>query len=184
LGLQPDDPFPLDRQWICAINKLVNQVNHDLQDWRSQKAHILGVVSAFTELIKPLSNCPGLSESQQIDFIERIDGPDLPPNDIYILEGDPFILLRNIDTRSGLARGRYCHAVQMRNRTAVPQFDDDETQVLTRIPMGKQSNGMKFVRWQLSLRLLFAGTVNKSQGMAFQRVVIDSRTKFWEHGQL
>jgi hypothetical protein len=23
-GLQPDDPFPLNRQWICATNKLVN----------------------------------------------------------------------------------------------------------------------------------------------------------------
>jgi hypothetical protein len=110
-GLQPDDPFPLDGQWFCATNKLVNQVNHDLQDWRNQKAHILGVVSVFTQLIKPSSNCPGLSESQQIDFIERIDSPDLAPNDIHILEGDPFILLRNIDTRCGLGKGRRCRAV-------------------------------------------------------------------------
>jgi hypothetical protein len=124
----------------------VNQVNHDLQDWRSQKADILGVVSAFTQRIKPLSICLVLSESQQIDFIERIDSPDLPPNDIHILEGDPFILLRNIDTRSGLAKGRRCRAGQMRNRTVVLQFDDDETRALTKIPMEKQSNGMKFVR--------------------------------------
>jgi hypothetical protein len=139
-GLQPDDPFPLDRQWIYAINKLANQINHDLQDWRSPKARILGVVSAFTQLIKPLSNCPGLSESQQIDFIERIDRPDLPPNDIHILKGDPFILLRIIDTCSGLAKGRRFQAVQMRNRTVVLQFDDDETRALTRIPW--ESNQM------------------------------------------
>jgi hypothetical protein len=105
-GLQPDNPFPLNRQWNCVNNKLVNQVNHDLQEWRSQKAHILGVVSAFAELIKHSSNCSGLSESHQIDFIERIDSPDLPPNDIHILEGDPFILPGNIDSRSGLAKGR------------------------------------------------------------------------------
>jgi hypothetical protein len=108
----------------------VNQVNHDLQDWRSQKAHILDIVSAFTQLINPLSNCPGLSETQQIDFIERIDGSDLPANDIHILEGDPFILLQNIDTRSGLAKGRRCRAAQMKNRTVVLQFDDDETRGL------------------------------------------------------
>jgi hypothetical protein len=28
----------------------------------------------------------GLSEAQQIDFIEKIDTPDQPPNDIHILE--------------------------------------------------------------------------------------------------
>jgi hypothetical protein len=45
-------------------------------------------VPAFAELMKPLSNCPGTSESQQLDFIESIDTPDLPENDIQILEGD------------------------------------------------------------------------------------------------
>jgi hypothetical protein len=39
--------------------------------------------------MKSLSNCPGLSEAHQIDFIEKIDAPDLPPNDVYIPERDP-----------------------------------------------------------------------------------------------
>jgi hypothetical protein len=51
-------------------------------------------MSAFTQLIKPLFNCPGLSESQQIDFIEKIDIPDLRPNEIHILEGDPYICFK------------------------------------------------------------------------------------------
>jgi hypothetical protein len=116
-SLRPHNPFPLDRQWICATNKLANHVNCDLQQWRSQGAQLLGVVSAFTKLIKPLSNCPGFSESQQLDFVERIDITDLPPNDIHIVEGDPFIFLRNIDTRSGLAKGRClpCHTNQKSN---------------------------------------------------------------------
>jgi hypothetical protein len=59
-------------------------------------------MSAFTQLIKPLSNFSGLSEAQHIDFIEKIDTSDLPSNDIPILEGDPFVLIRNIDARSGL----------------------------------------------------------------------------------
>jgi hypothetical protein len=71
----------------------------------------------------------------------------------------------------------------MRNRTVVLQFDDGDTRALTRIPMEKQSNGMKFVRWQLPLRLLFAGTVHRSQGMTLQRAVIDCRTQFWKHDQ-
>jgi hypothetical protein len=157
---------------------------HDLQEWRSEEARSLGVVFALTELIKPLSNCLGLSEAQQNDFIEKIDTPDLPPNDIHISLGDPFILLRNIDIRSGLAKGRRCRAVQMENRTVFFQFGDNETPTLTRIHMEKSLNGMKFLRCQLSLRLIFAGAVHRSQGMTLQRAAIDCRTKFWEHGQL
>jgi hypothetical protein len=114
-GIKPCDPFPLDRQWICASNELLNEVNHELQPWRSEEPLFLGVVYAFTDLIKLLSNCPGLSEAQQIDFIKSTETPDLGPNKIHILEGDPFILLRNIDKRSGLAKGRHCRALELGN---------------------------------------------------------------------
>jgi hypothetical protein len=76
-GLESHDPFPLDRQWIYATNKLVNQINHHLQQRMTQEARSFGIISAFTQLMKLLSNCPGLSEAQQIDFIEKIDTPDL-----------------------------------------------------------------------------------------------------------
>jgi type 1 fimbria pilin len=114
--------FPLDRQWTCVTNKLVNQINHHLQQWRTQEARSFGVISASTQFIKPLSKCPGLSEAQQINFIETVDTVDLPSNDILSLGGDPFVLIRNIDTRSGLLKGRRCCVIQIKNRTVVFQF--------------------------------------------------------------
>jgi hypothetical protein len=39
-------------------------------------------MSACIDFVKPLSNCFGLTEYQQINLIERIDTPDLPPNGI------------------------------------------------------------------------------------------------------
>jgi hypothetical protein len=101
----------------------VNRVSHDLQEWTSQEAQSLGVVFALTELIKPLSNCPGLSEAQQLEFIEMIDASDLPPSDRHTFEGDRFILLLNADTWPGLIKGRRCCALHMKNRTVVFQFD-------------------------------------------------------------
>jgi hypothetical protein len=86
-----------------------------------------------------------LSEAQQIDFIEKIDPPDLSLTDIPILEGDPFVLTRNIDTQSGLVQGRCCRAIQIKNQIMVFQFEDGETRALTRILMEKTSNGMKFI---------------------------------------
>jgi hypothetical protein len=111
----------------------VNRVSHDLQEWGSQEAQLLGVVFALTELIQPLSNCPRLSEAQQLEFIKMIGTSDLPPNDIHTFEDDRFILLLNTDTRPGLAKGRRCRALQMKNRTVFFQFDDDEPRTLTRI---------------------------------------------------
>jgi hypothetical protein len=113
-GLELRDPFPLDHQWICAANKLVNQINHHLQQWRNQEARSFGIISAFTQLIKPLSNGLGLSETQQIDFIEKMNTLNLPSSDIPILERDPFVLIRNIDTRSALINVRRCRAIQIK----------------------------------------------------------------------
>jgi ATP-dependent exoDNAse (exonuclease V) alpha subunit len=71
----------------------------------------------------------------------------------------------------------------MKNRTVV-QFNDDETRVLTRIPMEKISIRIRFVRCQLPSRLVFVGTVHRSQGMTLEPAVIHCRTKFWERGRL
>jgi hypothetical protein len=60
-GLESNDPFHLDSQWICATNKPVNQINYHLQQWRSQEAQSFGILSAFTEPIKSFSNCSELS---------------------------------------------------------------------------------------------------------------------------
>jgi hypothetical protein len=113
-----------DMKWFCIrISILIDHSWFRMKSvqswiwvvhWRSQEAQPFGIVSAFTELFKPLFNCPGLSEVQQINAIKKIETPDLPPNDTHILEGDPFTLLRNIRTRSGFIKGQHCHAIQMR----------------------------------------------------------------------
>jgi hypothetical protein len=114
-GLERHDHFPLDRQWICTTNKLVNQTNHHLQQWRTQDAQSFGIISAFIQLIQLLSNCPGLSKAQQINFIEKIDRLELPSNDVPILEGDLFVLMRNIGSRPRLAKRRPRGAIKSKN---------------------------------------------------------------------
>jgi hypothetical protein len=97
------------------------------------RGSVIGRRLCLTELIKSLCNCPGLSEAQQLEFIEMIDTSDLPLYDIHDFEGDRFILPLNTDTRPGLAKGRRRVALQRKNRTVVFQFDGDEARTLTRI---------------------------------------------------
>jgi hypothetical protein len=72
-------------------------------------------MSAFIELVKPLFNYPGLSGAQQIDVIKKTETPDLPLHETHILEGNPFILLRNNGTWSGFIKGGCGRGIQMTN---------------------------------------------------------------------
>jgi hypothetical protein len=179
-----DDSFPLDRQWICATNALTSEVNANIQAWRGAGHNCLGTIYAVTDLVSPLPEAPGLSICQQRDFLEHLDAPDLPVYALCLYEGDPLVLLRNLDTSLGLAQGRRCSAKFIRNRTVVVCFDQGEERTLTRVPLEKVTNGMNFKRWQVPLRLMYAGTVHRSQGMTLSRAVVDCRSEFWEHGQL
>jgi hypothetical protein len=183
-GLAPSDRFPLDRLWIAPTNKLASQINQELQEWRSTGAQFLGTVQAESRIESQFTNVRHLPRSLQVDFADNVEDPDLPPHVLNIFHGDPFVLLRNIDTRTGLAKGRRCTVVDLRNRTAVLRFDDGHERTLRRMCLHKTSCGISFNRWQIPIRLVFAGTVHRSHGMTLGRVVIDCRSRFWEPGRL
>jgi hypothetical protein len=154
-------PFPLDGKWLAATNKLANEINGRVQEWRRQgEATVLGSARARSEIRTPFPNSPGLAPSYQIDCIARIDTPDLPPTEFDVLLGDPCILLRNIDTGHGLAKGRRRIAIAMRGMTVVAQLDNGQEVTFPRIAMEKDALGLKFVHSQISLRFVFAGTVH------------------------
>jgi hypothetical protein len=183
--VRPDRDFPLNRQWIAATNRLANEINTRVQAWRKAGgAASLGVCRSRTDLLTPFPNCPRLPIQLQIDYIEALDTPDLPPSQFELLKGDVLLLLRNINTRAGLAKGKRCVATEMGQMTVVVCFDEDRFFTFARIRMEKTFNGVSFVRWQVPLKLVYAGTVHRSQGMTLERAVVDCRVKFWEHGQL
>jgi hypothetical protein len=184
-GVPPRADFPLDRQWISAMNKLANEVNGQVQAWRrAGGTPSLGFCRARTELITPFPNCPGLAAQFQIDYVEQLECPDLPPTELEVFGGDVSLLLRNVNTRAGLAKGRRCVAREMGHLTLVVSFGPEDEYTFGPIRMEKQLNGAEFVRWQVPFRLMYAGTVHRSQGMTLDRAVMDCRTQFWEHGQL
>jgi hypothetical protein len=50
--------------------------------------------------------------------------------------------------------------------------------------MEKASSGIKFSRLQVPIRLIYVGTVHRSQGTTLDRAVVDLRKDLWERGQL
>jgi hypothetical protein len=120
-----------------------------------------------------------LPEVQQSDVIKQIETPDLPLNDIYIHFGGGSVHFAQkywdpvrVHKESTLS----CNTNEKPNSGF--QFKNGETMALTKTPMEKILKRMKFIRRQLLLPLISAGTVHRSQGMMLQRAVIDRRMKF------
>jgi hypothetical protein len=63
----PSDPFPLKRLWIAPTNKLANQIDQELQNWRQSGAQYLGTVQAESRIESQFTNCPHLPRALQID---------------------------------------------------------------------------------------------------------------------
>jgi hypothetical protein len=65
-----------------------------------------------------------------------------------------------------------------KERVAVIQFHSGEQLALSPIPMEKESHRMRFSLWQVPLKLIYAGTVHRSQGMTLNRAIIHLRRHF------
>jgi hypothetical protein len=181
---QAAEPFPLDRLWIAPTNQLAREINQRLQEWRTGGARDLGILRDVTHLITPVKSNPRLEEAHQIDLIERIETFDLPLYILHFYEGDPSTLSRNINTLSSVVNGRRFWVLDAKEGVAVIRFENGKELTLSLLLMEKVSNGMKVSRWQVPLKLIYAGTVHRSHGMTLNRAVIDLKSQFCEHGQL
>lgn len=83
-----------------------------------------------------------------------------------------------------MVKNQRCYVVNRTPNSVIIEFEDKSTKTLPRINFEGETNGIKFIRHQVPLRPLYSGTIHKSQGMTLDRVVVDLRSDFWEHGQL
>ncbi len=83
-----------------------------------------------------------------------------------------------------MIKNQRCYVVNRTPNSVIIEFEDKSTKTLPRINFEGETNGIKFIRHQVPLRPLYSGTIHKSQGMTLDRVVVDLRSDFWEHGQL
>lgn len=181
--------FPLDRQWISTTNAMVDMINgyfHELR-LKFDKRNDLGPFFSSTEILPIFAESEISKEikmSEALDFVNKINIKDIPPSRIDLLIGEPMCLMRNINTADGMVKNQRCYVVNRTPNSVIIEFEDKSTKTLPRINFEGETNGIKFIRHQVPLRPLYSGTIHKSQGMTLDRVVVDLRSDFWEHGQL
>ena len=181
--------FPLDRQWICATNFYVNDVNehfHQLRLNENNENDLGSFYSSTTisEILQSEDISKNLDRSQAFDYLNVMKFKDMPNYKIDLAKGEPMCLMRNINTAKGMAKNKRCYVISRTENTVIVQFEDKSTATIPRINFPGETNGIVFTRHQIPLKPIFAGTIHKSQGLTLNNVVVDMRSRFWEHGQL
>ena len=180
-------PFPLCVQWICATNHYVDATNEFFFAKRREYVGILGKIRAFNEIKTELDKSDianNLDSSEKFEFIKNMHHKDIPDSTLQFQVGEPVCVLRNLNTQEGIVKNKRCWVKTVMKYSVVVEFEDGSSYTIPRIKFTGITNGIHFVRTQVPLKPIFAGTVHKSQGMTLTKGVIDLRSQLWEHGQL
>jgi ATP-dependent DNA helicase PIF1 len=125
------------------------------------------------------------------DFLNSITPIDLLTHELRIKINCPFILLHNLDTRSGLCNGT-CLIVRAVNKHILNAEIVNGTHARDRVfiprillsPSEDLSLPFKFKRKQFPVRLSFTMTINKTQGQMMPTIGVYLLEPAFSHGQL
>jgi hypothetical protein len=137
------------------------------------------------------------TDPNQLDFVTEetlnsIEESGIPPHKLTLKVGVPIVLLRNLNSKAGLANGTRLVVQELgkftiKAKIITGSFAGTDT-ILPRIGLyvGKTSNGsgLKFLRRQFPVRLAFAMTIHKSQGQTLMSVGVRLSSQCFTHGQL
>ncbi|EAY21003.1 hypothetical protein TVAG_172600 [Trichomonas vaginalis G3] len=202
-GVDMRNKIPLKIQWIAATNNLVNKVNEEVEimklnsiyDYCQNQANpeeakksldfgkIYAITNIQTEDNKKKSEIR-IDKGQLADMVRNWKFADLPNPVVKLLYGMPMSLLRNLNTHDGLVKNKRCWIIGRAGEAAIVEFENGEKAIIPKIKIPKDLSNLIIERKQIPLKTVVAGTIHKSQGLTLDRVVIDFRDKFFEHGML
>lgn len=161
--------FPIDRQWICATNFYVNDVNNYFHMLRINENHSNDLGSFFssttvTNIVNPDYANKKLNMAEAFDYLNVLNFKDMPNHKLDLALGEPMCLMRNINTAKGMAKNKRCYVVERSHNWVVVEFEDKSKATIPRINFPGETYGISFIRHQIPLRPIFAGTIHKSQG--------------------
>ena len=125
------------------------------------------------------------------EFLDSIHPPSLPPHRLLLKEGQPILLLRNLDPKSGLCNGTRLICTRIGRRVIEAEIMTggaaNQRAFIPRITLKPTDNGgpsIEFSRRQFPVRPAFAFTINKAQGQTLKAVGIYLSDHVFFHGQL
>ena len=123
-----------------------------------------------------------------IEYLNSINIPGLPPHILKLKIGAPVLLLRNLDPLAGLCNDTRLQIVSISLRLLYVCIKNGshngDFAWIPRIDLLSEPMPFIICRRQFPIRLAFGMTINKSQGQTLGRVGILLRAPVFGHGQL
>ncbi|CEL93981.1 unnamed protein product [Vitrella brassicaformis CCMP3155] len=188
----PDELYNRDpeacatRAILCPVNKAVDALNDTIIQRMNGKEYTHTAFERF------LQNDQQAGHHDE-EFLAAQEESPKPPHKLQLKPGVVCLVLRNMSRRYELynnekviykgPRGEGMIEVKKVNGGASPW----QTFVLPRINFTIQPRnvrGLKFNRCQYPVKPAYAETVHKSQGQTLEKIVIEIRHHFFQHGHL
>jgi ATP-dependent DNA helicase PIF1 len=127
-----------------------------------------------------------------VKFLNSLNASGLPIANLKLKQGCPIILLQNLDNKCGLCNGMRVTVTHMSNRVLqvwrLGGNHNSNIAFIPRIMLSPSIHGVQFTvhlkHRQFPVQLMFAITINRSQGQLVEHVTVDLCTPPFEHGQL
>ena len=171
------------RAILAPTNKQVNDINNMITDFFPGQPHVL---TSSDELVNP-SDLARFN----VEYLNSLDPSGLPAHRLFIKQGMPLMLMRNLNPKMGLCNGTKLifHKVHknylLECSIAGGEFNSRKV-LIPRIALRPKDREFSFewTRRQFPVRVCFAMTINKSQGQTLQNVGFWLNDSCFTHGQL
>lgn len=165
---------------------------------KSHNATLLGTLSVLNdcEIVDCLSADEVVEKGDTYDdiiadvtYLNVVDENNAPPHCLQLFVGCCVTVLRNLDLAQGLVNGVLLTVTNIFRSQQLLECRraDNKKFLLPRIMFAISTSTFKFNRRQFPVRLAYATTVNKAQGMTItkgNRIVVDCRSTPFLHAQL
>ena len=126
-----------------------------------------------------------------IEHLNSLDPSGLPAHRLFIKQGMPLMLMRNLNPKIGLCNGtklifNKVHKNHLLECSIAGGEFHSRKVLIPRIALRPKDREFSFdrSRWQFPVRVCFAMTINKSQGQTLQNIGIWLNDSCFAHGQL
>jgi len=192
-GCTEAEQDPLNRAKLMAKSAILAHTNDRVAFWNHEVQQLLplGVSKSFFSANKlcDVHDNDANAELLTLECLQYCDAADVPTHHLKLHVGDLCILMRNIDKPLGLTNNQRVIIRALRASTigvSIARDDSNTVHWLPRIHFRFVMPGTSFemIRTQFPLKLAYAFTVHKAQGQELQRVLLDTTTPVFAHGQL
>ncbi|KAM0844699.1 hypothetical protein ACQ4PT_056882 [Festuca glaucescens] len=124
------------------------------------------------------------------EVLNAIEIPNFPAHRLFLKEGAPIMLLRNLSQSTGLCNGTRLIILELADRVLkaviITGSHVGDVVYIPRIELTTKKTKWPFIllRRQFPIRVSYAMTINKSQGQTLDSVGLYLKTPVFSHGQL